>query len=130
MPKRFTIMHNPNVPPLKMDRSVKFAQQVLNRMVVFPSSPLMLFPLESFSVAVTVMLVTPTATQLPCRHHSLLLATVGIYLNELIMTSKYFAFLLATLCALNTFLFSIAPAPELPGTILFTMSIVSNLIEL
>lgn len=107
-----------------MDRSVKFAQQVLNRMVVFPPSPLTLFPLESFRVAVTVMLVTPTETQLPCRHHSLLLATtVSIYLNKLIMISKYLAFLLATFCALNTVLFSIAPVPELPGTILFTKSI-------
>lgn len=50
-----------------MDRSVKFAQQVLNRMVVFPASPPMLFPLESFRLAVTVRVVTPTETQLPCR---------------------------------------------------------------
>lgn len=64
-----------------MDRSVKFAQQVLNRMVMFPPRPLTLLPLESFRVAVTVILVTPTETQLPCRHHSQLLATVSIYLN-------------------------------------------------
>lgn len=50
-----------------MDRSVKFAQQVLNRMVVFPSSPPTLFPPESFRLAVTVRVVTPTETQSPCR---------------------------------------------------------------
>lgn len=45
---------------------MKFAQQVLNSMVVFPASPSTLFPLESFRLAVTVRVVTPTETQLPC----------------------------------------------------------------
>jgi len=51
-----------------MDRSVKFAQQLLNRMVTLPSSPSTAVPSASFRLAVTVRLVTPTATQLPCRH--------------------------------------------------------------
>lgn len=46
------------------------------------------------------------------------------------MTFKYLALLLATFCALNTVLFSIAPVPELPGTIIFTTSTFSDLIEL
>lgn len=50
-----------------MARLEKLAQQVLNMMVVFPSSPSMLSPLESFRLAVTVSVVTPTDTQLPCR---------------------------------------------------------------
>lgn len=61
-----------DVPLLRMDRSVKLAQQELNRMVVFPSSPPTLFPLESFRLAITVRVVTPTETQFPCRqrHHT------------------------------------------------------------
>lgn len=58
-----------DVPLLRIDRSVKFAQQVLNRMVVFPASPPTAFPLEFFRLAVTVRVVTPTETQLPCRQH-------------------------------------------------------------
>lgn len=54
-----------DVPPLLMARSVKFAQQLLNLMVVFPSRPSTGFPVASFRVAVTVRVVTPTEMQLP-----------------------------------------------------------------
>lgn len=81
--KGLTVRLSGNVPLLRMDRSVKLAQQVLNRMVVFPPSPLIGFPLESCRVAVTVMVVTPTETQLPCQQHSAYLATVSlIHSNE------------------------------------------------
>lgn len=56
-----------DVPLFKIDRSVKFAQQLLNWIVVFPDRPLMLLPLEFFRLAVTVSVVTPTETQLPCK---------------------------------------------------------------
>lgn len=56
-----------HTPLLRMDRSVKLAQQVLNRMVVLPSSPSTGCPLLFFRLAVTVRDVTPTETQLPCR---------------------------------------------------------------
>lgn len=54
-----------NAPLLRMARSVKLAQQVLNWMVVFPSSPVTGSPLESFRLAVKVREVTPTETQFP-----------------------------------------------------------------
>lgn len=56
-----------DIPLLRIDRSVKLAQQLLNKMVVFPSSPSVLFPLASVRLAVTVRVVTPTETQSPCK---------------------------------------------------------------
>lgn len=74
-----------------MDKSVKLAQQVLNRMVVFPASPLTVFPLASRRVAVTVMVVTPTETQLPCEQHSKYLALpLHPSLNILDISSQIF----------------------------------------
>lgn len=70
-----------DVPLIRMDRSVKFAQQSLNRMVEFPSSPSTLFPLESFRLAVTVRVVTPTETQLPCRQQRRSALTHSSYSN-------------------------------------------------
>lgn len=55
-----------DAPLFSMDRLVKLAQQLLNRMVVFPSSPFTLVPLSSFRLAVAVRVVTPTEMQLPC----------------------------------------------------------------
>lgn len=76
--KGFAMRRSGNVPLLRMARSVKLAQHVLNRMEVFPPSPLMGLPLGSCRVAVTVMVVTPTDTQLPCQRHRAYLATVDL----------------------------------------------------
>ena len=54
-----------DVPEMAMARSVKLAQQLLNRMVAFPSRPPTGAPLPSFRTAVTRSVVTPTDTQLP-----------------------------------------------------------------
>lgn len=77
-----------DAPLLRMDRSVKLAQQVLNRMVVFPSSPSTLFPLSFFRLAVTVRVVTPTETQLPCRDQH----------RSVITHSRYSTYCVCVLC--------------------------------
>lgn len=86
--KLFAIGCSGNVPLLRMDRLVKLAQQVLNKMVVFPPSPLTGFPLTSCRVAVTVMVVTPTETQLPCEQHSKYLAWVNLIHFTILITVK------------------------------------------
>lgn len=74
-----------------MERPVKFAQQLLNRMVVFPSSPPTLFPLEFFRLAVTVRVVTPTETQLPCRQQHRSAFTDSGYFDIMLMCLLYFS---------------------------------------
>ncbi len=84
--------HAADVPLLRMDRLVKFAQQLLNRMVVFPSSPPTLFPLEFFRLAVTVRVVTPTETQLPCRQqHRSAFTDSSSYFDTMLMRFLYFS---------------------------------------
>lgn len=52
-------------PLSRMERSLKLAQQLLKRTVVFPASPTTRSPLAFFRLAVTLSVVTPTSTQLP-----------------------------------------------------------------
>lgn len=106
MVEGFTVRLSGNVPLLRMDRSVKLAQHVLNRMVVFPPSPLMRFPLGSCRVAVTVMVVTPTETQLPCQQHIACLATVNLINPNFYTSYQYLMCNIYVTIKSQTFFFS------------------------